>query len=80
MRRPTVSFPIASALNFETKMKLAQAYLNLGSACVPHALVNVSFASRKARPDTQFDSGARTTNVRRGTRRTAPETGALPET
>ena len=66
--------------DFKTKMKLAQTNWRLGSACVPHALANVSFASRKARPDTQFDSGARTANVRRETRRTAPGTGALPET
>jgi len=60
-------------------MKLAQTKLKLGNACVSHALANVSFARRTARLESQIDSVARTANVRRGTRRTAPETGALPE-
>jgi len=56
----------------------AEANLSLGSACVPHALVNVPFTST-VRPDTPFDWVARTVKARRETRQTAPETGALPK-
>ncbi|MFZ1073037.1 MAG: hypothetical protein WAO21_06325 [Verrucomicrobiia bacterium] len=58
---------------------MAQTNLDLGSACVPHALVNVPFTSRTTRGK-PFDASAHIANVRRETRRTAPGTGALPET
>ncbi len=60
------NFPVCSGGgSFETEMNMAQTNLRMGSACVPHALTNVSFDSAVI--------------VRRETRRTAPETGALPK-
>jgi len=67
-------------MGIESKMNMTQTNLSLGSARVPRALANVPFASRTARKDSQIDWVAVAVVVRRETRRTAPETGALPET
>jgi hypothetical protein len=57
-------------------MELAQTNLKLGSARVPRALANVSFASRTA---PRFHLFADAAMVRRETRRTATGTVALPK-